>query len=162
MLRAEKTFCYLMASLASICIMLVFAVVLAGSISRYVFSSPLLWSDDIAKYAMIFGTMFGIAYGYLQGSQINFGVVVDLLPRKARYFLEYISNISVLCLGVLLMGAGWIFAEKRGSILSSTLGIPMYWAQIAIMIGGICIAIAAIFRFAAIYRRKNPDQDALA
>lgn len=158
--RAETAFRHLLAGLSGISILVVFGVVFAGSVSRYAFSAPLQWSEEVAKYAMIYGCMFGIAYAYLQDRQINFTLVTDLLSRQMRARLTVIVDVSTLVLGGILAYAGLIFAGKRGGIVASGLGIPMYWAQIAMTVGGVCLVLAALFRLARLVTKNRPEYEA--
>ncbi len=160
MQRAEKAFKRLLAGLSGISILVVFGVVFAGSVSRYLFSSPLQWSEEVAKYAMIYGCMFGVALAYLQGTQITFSIVSDTVPARLRRKLAVVVDATTLVLGGVLAYAGWIFAAKRGGIVASGIGIQMYWAQIAITIGGVCLVIAALLRLASIFDKNSTGGEA--
>ncbi|MFH1806017.1 MAG: TRAP transporter small permease [Pseudomonadota bacterium] len=155
MRKAENAFCLLLAGLSGLSIFIVFAVVFAGSVSRYAFSSPFQWSEEVAKYAMIYGCMFGTAYAYLRGSQISFSLVTDFLSEQMRTRLSVMVDAATLILGGVLVHAGLIFAGKRGGITSSGLGIPMYWAQIALSVGGVCLFVAAALRLLSALRRNQ-------
>ncbi|MBX2832577.1 MAG: TRAP transporter small permease [Rhodospirillales bacterium] len=157
MQRAENAFKRLLAGLSGLSILVVFGVVFAGSVSRYLFSSPLQWSEEVAKYAMIYGCMFGVAYAYLQGTQITFSIVIDTVPARLRRKLAIVVDAATLILGGVLAYAGWIFAAKRGGIVASGIGMQMYWAQIAITIGGVCLVIAAILRLVS-YFKADPSE----
>jgi len=160
MQRAENAFKRLLAGLSGLSILVVFGVVFAGSVSRYLFSSPLQWSEEVAKYAMIYGCMFGVAYAYLQGTQITFSIVIDTVPSALRRKLAVVVDAATLVLGGVLAYAGWIFAAKRGGIVASGIGIQMYWAQIALTIGGVCLVIAAILRLASALNSKPTGGEA--
>ncbi len=160
MQRAENAFKRLLAGLSGLSILVVFGVVFAGSVSRYLFSSPLQWSEEVAKYAMIYGCMFGVAYAYLQGTQITFSIVIDTVPSALRRKLAVVVDAATLVLGGVLAYAGWIFAAKRGGIVASGIGIQMYWAQIALTIGGVCLVIAAILRLASALNSKSTGGEA--
>jgi len=62
----------------------IFGVVLVSSLSRYLFNSPIQWSEEVAKYAMIYGTMFGMALCYLEGIHIRFTFLEDMVSAKIR------------------------------------------------------------------------------
>ena len=155
MQRAENAFRHLLAGLSGFSILVVFGVVFAGSVSRYLFSAPLQWSEEVAKYAMIYGTMFGMAFAYLQGTQITFSIFIDAVPAPIRRKLALGVDVATLILGGILVHAGLIFAAKRGGIMASGIGIPMYCAQIAMTVGGVCLVIAALFRLIAFFTRKS-------
>lgn len=160
MQRAENAFKRLLAGLSGLSILVVFGVVFAGSVSRYLFSSPLQWSEEVAKYAMIYGCMFGVAYAYLQGTQITFSIVIDTVPSALRRKLAVVVDATTLVLGGVLAYAGWIFAAKRGGIVASGIGIQMYWAQIALTVGGVCLVIAAVLRLASALNSKRAGGEA--
>lgn len=160
MQRVEIAFMRLLAGLSGISILVVFGVVFAGSVSRYLFSAPLQWSEEVAKYAMIYGCMFGVAYAYLQGKQITFSIVIDTVPEKFRRKLSLLVDVATLVLGGILAYAGLIFAGKRGGIVASGIGIQMYWAQIAITVGGICLVIAAILRIISFFKAVSTGGEA--
>jgi len=160
MQRAENAFKRLLAGLSGLSILVVFGVVFAGSVSRYLFSSPLQWSEEVAKYAMIYGCMFGVAYAYLQGTQITFSIVIDTVPARLRRKLAVVVDAATLILGGVLAYAGWIFAAKRGGIVASGIGIQMYWAQIALTIGGVCLVIAAILRLVSYFKADPSEAEA--
>lgn len=160
MQRAENAFKRLLAGLSGLSILVVFGVVFAGSVSRYLFSSPLQWSEEVAKYAMIYGCMFGVAYAYLQGTQITFSIVIDTVPSALRRKLAVVVDAATLVLGGVLAYAGWIFAAKRGGIVASGIGIQMYWAQIALTVGGVCLVIAAILRLVSALNSKQAGGEA--
>lgn len=160
MQRAENAFKRLLAGLSGLSILVVFGVVFAGSVSRYLFSSPLQWSEEVAKYAMIYGCMFGVAYAYLQGTQITFSIVIDTVPSAMRRKLAVVVDAATLVLGGVLAYAGWIFAAKRGGIVASGIGIQMYWVQIALTVGGVCLVIAAILRLVSALNSKQAGGEA--
>lgn len=146
MRKTENAFCLLLAALSGLSILVVFGVVFAGSVSRYAFDAPLQWGGSIAKYAMIYGCMFGTSYAYLRGGQISFSIVTDIMSPRMRSWCSRLVDVSALLLGGILVYAGAIFAAKRGGIVAAGLGIPMYWAQIAIAVGGVCLLVSALFR----------------
>lgn len=160
MQRAENAFKRLLAGLSGMSILVVFGVVFAGSVSRYLFSAPLQWSEEVAKYAMIYGCMFGVAYAYLQGTQITFSIVIDTVPKALRHKISLLIDIVTLILGGVLTYSGLIFAGKRGGIVASGLGIQMYWAQIALTVGGVCLVVAAILRIIAFFKSRPAGGEA--
>ena len=109
---------------------------------------------------MIYGCMFGVAYAYLQGKQITFSIVIDTVPEKFRRKLSLLVDVATLVLGGILAYAGLIFAGKRGGIVASGIGIQMYWAQIAITVGGICLVIAAILRIISFFKAVSTGGEA--
>jgi TRAP-type C4-dicarboxylate transport system permease small subunit len=123
-----------------------FVVVFASSLSRYAFNAPFQWSEELAKFSMIYGTVFGAAYAYLSGTQVRFSVFLYLIPKRLARWIGLVSDIAILVLGVALTISGFIFMMKRGGIMASGLGVKMYYPQAAMMLGGACLFFAALIR----------------
>jgi|TARA_R110001583_G_C5445638_1_gene390345 TRAP-type C4-dicarboxylate transport system permease small subunit len=124
----------------------IFAVILASSLSRYLLNSPIQWSEEVAKYAMIYGTMFGMALCYLEGIHIRFTFLEEMVSAKIRHSLHFISDAIALISGCVLTYSGYLFMMKRGAIQAPGTGIQMYYFQVAMVIGGACLVIAALIR----------------
>ncbi|MGF1699560.1 TRAP transporter small permease [Photobacterium makurazakiensis] len=130
-----------------------FVIMLTASISRYFFNYSIMWSEELAKYSMIYGVMFGMIVCYLDGSHIKFSVLNGRISQSLQRKLDIITDISVLACGVILTWSGYLFTERRGGIMSPGTGVEMYFFQSAIVIGGAGLVIAAILRLFH-YRHK--------
>jgi TRAP-type C4-dicarboxylate transport system permease small subunit len=95
---------------------------------------------------MIYGTMFGMALCYLEGIHIRFTFLEDMVSAKIRHALHFISDVIALVSGCVLTYSGYIFMMKRGAIQAPGTGIQMYYFQVAMVIGGACLVIAALIR----------------
>lgn len=137
----------LLALLTGGSLLAIFLVVFASSLSRYAVNAPLLWSEEFARYAMIYGTMFGASLAYIEGKQIGFNLLTDLLSARARARLELLVHLVTLGVGVVVAYAGYVFFTTRGSLISTGLGIPMAYAQAALSLGGVLLAITALICF---------------
>ncbi|RNF51447.1 TRAP transporter small permease [Marinomonas hwangdonensis] len=147
-----------LAILTGTSLLIIFGVVLASSLSRYLFNSPIQWSEEVAKYAMIYGTMFGMALCYLEGIHIRFTFLEDLVGAKARHYLHGISDTVALISGGFIAYSGYLFMMKRGAIQAPGTGIQMYYFQVAMVIGGVCLVIAALIRLVHYFQPKTVSQ----
>ncbi len=143
----------LMVWLTGLSLAVVFLVVFSSSLSRYAFNAPFEWSEELAKYAMIYGTMFGSVLAYLKSSHIGFNLVHDLLSPRLRAWLHPVIDLVTLAVGVGLAISGYLFMMKRGGIMSTGMGVQMYYFQAAMMIGGGCLAVAALLKGAGNIRQ---------
>lgn len=135
----------------------IFAVVLVSSLSRYLFDTPLQWSEEVARYAMIFGAMFGTALCYLEGLHIRFELVENLLPSSLRKACGVLTDIAALICGLVLAWAGYGLVVTRGDLLAPGSALPMAVFQSAMAIGGVCLTIAALIKLAD-YRNTTRQQ----
>lgn len=137
----------------------VFAVVLASSLSRYALNAPIQWSEEIAKYAMIYGAMFGTILCYLEGIHIKFGFVADAVPAQVQRLFNILVDVTTLGCGVVLVWSGYLFVLKRGGIVATGTGLPMYLFQSAMIVGGIGLTMAALIKLMERFGRQSQAQN---
>ena len=63
-------------------------VLLAGVIARYVFHSPLIWSDELASILFLWLAMLGSAVAFERGDHMRMTAVVSKLAPASRAFLD--------------------------------------------------------------------------
>ena len=77
----QKVVRVLDALLKNVLIFLMLALVVSVSwqvISRYVFSSPSSWTEEVARFILIWVSMLGAAYAFRTRAHLG----LDLLPKK--------------------------------------------------------------------------------
>ena len=132
----------------------IFAVILASSLSRYLLNSPIQWSEEVANY----GTMFGMALCYLEGIHIRFTFLEEMVSAKIRHSLHFISDAIALISGCVLTYSGYLFMMKRGAIQAPGTGIQMYYFQVAMVIGGACLVITALIRLVDYFQSTSLEK----
>ncbi|TYL48860.1 TRAP transporter small permease [Marinomonas sp. IMCC 4694] len=142
----KRLFKNTLAVLTGTSLFVIFSVILVSSLSRYLLNSPIQWSEEVAKYAMIYGTMFGMALCYLEGLHIRFTFLEDMVSARIRHLLHLVSDLVALISGVVIVYSGYLFMMKRGAIEAPGTGIQMYYFHVAMVIGGACLTIAALIR----------------
>lgn len=137
----------------------VFGVVLISSLSRYLLNSPIQWSEEVAKYAMIYGTMFGTVLCYMEDIHIKFGFLKQGLPTMVTRILNLVLDLITLGTGVVLAWSGYLFVMKRGGIDAPGTGLPMSTFQSAMVVGGVCLVIAALFQIPSHFKAKRYEAE---
>lgn len=153
----RKTFTHLMAWLTGGSLFVIFAVVLASSLMRYLFNAPLQWSEEVARYGMIYGAIFGTVLCYLDDRHIKFELIESLLSRPLRKGCAFLADVTALVCGGVLTWAGYGLVISRGDLLAPGTGLPMAFFQSAMSIGGVCLTIAAVIRLVD-YLQSNSQQ----
>lgn len=81
---------------AAVLLMVMFLVVFAQIVSRYVFNRAFSWSDEMAKYLLIYTSMLGAVLAEDQGANIRFTYLIDRLPRIPRIGVEVLGGVIVV------------------------------------------------------------------
>ncbi|MEQ5836785.1 TRAP transporter small permease [Marinobacter sp. NFXS9] len=155
----KRLFKQLMAWLTGGSLFVIFAVVLVSSLMRYLFDAPLQWSEEIARYGMIYGALFGTVLCYLEGLHIRFELVENLLSEPLRKVCAVLSDVVALVCGGVLTWAGYGLVTTRGDLLAPATGLPMATFQSAMWIGGLCLTIAALIRLAEYLPTNSPQSE---
>ncbi len=134
----------------------VFGVVLVASLSRYLLNMPIQWSEEVAKYAMIYGAMFGMTLCYLHNSHIRFTFLESLTPKIHHRWIYLLHDAIALAVGIILSYSGYIFMMKRGALVATGTGLPMYYFQAAMVVGGVTLSLAAVIKLVRHF--THPEQ----
>jgi TRAP-type C4-dicarboxylate transport system permease small subunit len=117
----------------------------AQVVFRYLIGSSLVWSEEVARYALIWSAMFGSAAAYQRGGHMALTVAVDLLPPPVAGLAYRLIHLIVIVFAGLVTWHGALLTMRNfeRDQLSPALQIPIAWAYLAIPVGGILIAFAA-------------------
>lgn len=110
-------------------------LVTSAQIICRVFFSALSWSEEVARYLLVWSTFIGAGCVYKKGGHISVLIVQELLPTKLRKLVR--TLVHVLC-GVFFLLAvyyGFKYMGKQGTQLSAALRIPMSLMYMAIPVG---------------------------
>ena len=138
------------------------ALVFAGVLARFVFSQPMAWSEELARYLFLWATLVGAAAACRNNQHGGIPLLVHLFPQRGQRVVEiFVAMLVLLVLGVL----AWQSVESTRQGLESdqtslASGIPIW------VINGISLAayLLAILRtvqgyFAGAYHPRNAQAE---
>lgn len=126
-------------------ILSVFTVVVIFSqvVLRYVFSSSLPWSEEIARYAFIWMIYVGVSYGVKKQKHLSVDVITMLFEGKGRVIINMIANVLFLLFALIITYYG-IDIVGRITRESAALEIPMEYVYLALVVGMILTTIRLV------------------
>ena len=120
-------------------------VVLAATFSRYVLNNPITWSEELARYLMIWIGLVGASVTMRHGEHIRITAIRILLPRPLRLIGDLFVAAAIGWFLWVMMVEGWAAAERGGRQMSPALGISMMWPLLSVpMAGGLMLVQHAI------------------
>jgi len=132
--RATLFFCrYATISLVG----LITAVVCAGVFWRYVLNNSLSWTEETAKFLMVWMVFTGIPIALKAGGHAAIDALPDALPAKGRQMLYAFIYLVILLLMVVLAYQGWAFAWNARVQNTATTQISMMYVFGAMPLGGV-------------------------
>jgi TRAP-type transport system small permease protein len=93
--------------------------------TRYLFNYPIIWVEELATYAFIWGTFVGASLGLKQGRHIKIETFVMLLSPQRAAMVRFAGLFFVAVLMVVLIKHGWIVMAMEGRSYSIALPVPI-------------------------------------
>lgn len=110
-------------------------------IARYVFSSPVTWSEELSRFAFIWLTFIAAAVAIRKGEMmVSVDSLINLAPQWAQKAANLFSSGLVALVAVILVVFGWKVCKGITS-LSLAMGWPVKLFYAAPLVGGIFILI---------------------
>lgn len=115
-------------------------------IMRYVFQNSLVWSEELSRYLFIWLIYFAVSYTARREKHIRIDAAINLYPKKARPYIEILSELIVLGFSVFIaVTAITVFQKITWSgQLSPAMRIPMQYVYAAPLIGFVLTAIRQV------------------
>lgn len=132
--RVEKAFaCTLLLALL--------AAVLTQIVSRYVFRAPLPWTDEIARFLLVWMTFIAAAYVMAERLHVAVDIAVARLGVRATAAVDTIATVVVIAVALVLSVAGFVAAQAMTEVSAPATGLPMSVLYAAGVVGFALIAL---------------------
>jgi TRAP-type C4-dicarboxylate transport system permease small subunit len=118
--------------LAVICFWSMAVIVFLQFFTRYVLNNSLAWTEEIARYLLMWVTFIGSAVAMRRGTHIAVEVAHMFLPAPAVRVLNFLIDVTVLCFLALLCWFGIAITERMHIQTMTVIEWPM-----SIVYGGI-------------------------
>jgi TRAP-type C4-dicarboxylate transport system permease small subunit len=114
-------------------------------ITRFVLERPAEWTEVLIRFSLIWMVFLGIPAAFRQGAMVS----VDVLYRWSKPALRRVLDTVVLLAGLSLAGVmvwwGWDYAVRgRVQTVIGLEDVSMFWAYIAIPVGGVFCVIGML------------------
>lgn len=125
-----------------VCIMSMFIIIQV--FCRYVLNNSLPWTEELARYIMIWTTFLGAAVALRRGGLIAMEVVVQFTPKKISNILVFLAYILSIVFFVLYIVIGFQMVEVSGQETTPVLKLPMECVYASMPVGGVLLLINAV------------------
>jgi len=132
----------LLQSAAAIVLAILFAVVMAAILSRYLFGSGLIWSDELAVWLHVTIVALGAPLAVSGALGLRLDVVARWLPARGQMAASILADaVSVAGALVLMLGGATVVSLLGGT--STVLGLPE-WLRYAVFASGSLLSIVLL------------------
>lgn len=134
-------------AMAGACLMLAIASALGmfQILTRFVLEEPAEWTEVLIRFSLIWMVFLAIPMAFRQGAMVSVDVLRRWTPRGFGRFLDYAVCFATLVLLTVIVWWGWDYAKRGGvQTMAGLESISMFWAYLALPVGGLFAAIGAI------------------
>ncbi|MDA9435399.1 ABC transporter permease [Bradyrhizobium sp. CCBAU 51627] len=131
---------------AALLVLAEIAVLSSGIVGRYVFRSPIIWSDELAGILFLWLAMLGSVIAFQRGEHMRMTAIIGVLRAEVRAFLDVVAAAASLAFIVLVVWPAYEFAADEAFVTTPALEIVNSWRAAALPIGIGLMLIAAVLR----------------
>jgi TRAP-type C4-dicarboxylate transport system permease small subunit len=113
-------------------------------VSRYVMTSPLAWTEELATMLFAWLVFVGASSALKKNEHFAIDVAVNLLPVAARKRAKMLRHFAVLLFCVLLIGYGVRLAVMNWYVRTPMLEISRGWIYLSLPCGALLMLVRTI------------------
>jgi TRAP-type C4-dicarboxylate transport system permease small subunit len=121
-------------------------------IFRYVLLFPLFWTEEFARYCLVWSSLLAAGIALKRGQHIAVTFVAERFPKRIRVMAALLGDIFVATMLVVILWGGIYLVVLTRHQLSPAMRLPMSLPYIAIPTGS---AIMLFHVLTSIYRRSK-------
>ena len=110
-------------------------------IARYIFEAPLSWSEELARFILIWLSMLSAAYAFKTKSHFALTILVSKLPNKHQKITSFCINIIVAIFFLIIFYYSVIFVHSVNGHIAPALQISMQIPYSSIIVASGLISI---------------------
>lgn len=130
--------------LAACLVVVIVCVLLLGVTSRYVFSLPVIWIDEVASISFLWLAMLGSAIAIDRNEHLRLSLFVGMMPPRLAAFVETFALLVVATFLAAMLWPAIDYAIEESFVTSAALNIPNSWRTSAIAVGIGAMALLAL------------------
>lgn len=144
------------AGLSGLLLLVSLFVVVLEVVSRQLFGTSFLWSEELSRYAMIWMTYFGMVAAFADDSHIRVDFLRDRFPAPLRRWMDGLILVAcfVFSVFVVFYGVRWVLDSHMLGMVSadSNIGAPIWMFQAIIPLAFSLLSLRILFRLANLIR----------
>lgn len=163
--RAERVFVAVNAAVVIGCLAAMALIVGANIALRYTTNHSLSWSDEAARYLMIWMTFLGAGLALRTGGHVAISNLQDLINTRKQMILRSIILLILLIFFVYMVQVGWEYMQRSQYQKTPALRLSFQYIYAAMPVGFALMIVhlllmARAFITAGTYRGLDGSADA--
>ena len=136
-----KLFEKVCSSLVIVLMATIVLVVSLGVFFRFVLNNSLSWTEEIAKYLLVWLSFIGSAVALRKGAHIGITILSDTFKGKLKGIAETLVSFTILTASYYFTFYGWRFALNAKIQTASTVDLSLFWVMLCVPVSGVLMAL---------------------
>jgi tripartite ATP-independent transporter DctM subunit len=121
-------------------------ILFAGVVSRYVFNSPIIWTDELATFLFLWLSMIGAVVAVRHDGHMRLTTFINWCTQKWSNWLGTVAELVVIVFVLEIIVPTRAFLKVQASTELITLHISDWYRVVALLVGVGLIFIVALLR----------------
>jgi len=109
-----------------------------------VFFEALSWSEEVARYLLVWSTFLGASMAYKRGMHIAVTFIVESFPATVRKGIQVISHLLAALFFIIVISYGLKYMNMQSTQVSASLRMPMKYVYSVIPISAAIMGLHAL------------------
>ncbi len=142
--------------LAGLLVVALLGTVALGILTRAL-NDPLVWTDELARFFMVWLAMFGWIVSSRRRGHVRIRFFKDLLPPPLWRLEEAVIQGGMIALGAIVTYFGFNLVGRNYDLEATTLPISMAWMYVPLIPAGLVTALQGLAELVEQMRRPRGD-----
>ena len=122
--------------MVGVLLVLMVIMVFANVVARYYLDFSLAWSEEVARFMLIWLVFLGAVLAYVEDEHLGLDMMVSKLPEKSRQLLAVVTDIMVLYAIWLITQGGYMMTVDSWDWEAVSVPIAFGWVYLVIPVSG--------------------------
>lgn len=139
-----------------------FACVFGQVIFRYFLGSPLVWSDELARYLFVWASFLGWIVAARRRSHLSIDMASTRLGPRGNAVLRLIGSLAGIVFAAILVFYGWRIMQRNLDVETTTLFFPVGVVYAIVPFAAIAVGLYALADLRNAFRTFAPTPESPA
>lgn len=131
--------------------------------TRFLLNNPSSWTEELARFLLIWVSLFGAAYAVGEKKHLAMEFLYMKLSRHGQFLLDIVIEVVLILFSFFVMilgGAKLVLLILKLGQTSPALQIPVAWVYMALPLSGLCILIYSVIHLLSLRKKNGEVRDA--
>lgn len=145
--------------LCALLVAVMVVVVWLGVLSRYAIDLQITWTEELARYLMIWAALLAVSCGVHYREHVGLMVILEKMPRKIHRWFNLVLDLIGLTFFLLLLWYGINLsrdgATQYATIFNMTMALPYAAVPVSAGLAALQMLLVALKDFARVTEKEG-------